>query len=660
MPWNYKRNYRWRTRPFRWRKRRYFRRRRTRNTFRPIRRYRRRHWVRKRRFYKTKRKAKKLRLYQWQPSTIVKCKIKGIMQLLNCSKGRESNNYAQYQDSITPEHWPGGGGFSYLIFTLSALWEEHEKLHNWWTKSNKYLDLTRYQGVRFKFYRQPTVDYVVVYQRCYPMVDGKYSHASCQPQRLLLRKHKIIVGSKLTNPHKKPYVTKFIKPPQQLINKWFFTKELANTGLVLLSVASTTLQSMFIDTNSQSTTIQFTVLNPKVFHNCDWQKGTGNQYRPNENYWYYGTVNGVSETGKPKHNQLIDLQGTTNTQGEENPLNTGPKRGNLLFHNYIHETSRVWVTQNQINQNNDSQALNVAPLSQPLLQKCRYNPNKDTGYDNIAYILQNDRSKFNEIPESNLLKIDGFPLWLLLFGWKDWLEKIKPGAQIERNYTLVFQSKFVTPQLPYYVLIDESFVDNKGPWDTPTTLSDDTHWYPQIRYQLQSINNICTSGPAMPRPLQKSWEAKAEYTFFFKWGGCPANHQDLENPDDKPTYTVPDKQLFRNEIEDPETPPQIQIHDFDFRRDYITEKSLKRIQEYSDPSTTLFTDGEIPRKRLRPTLDPEPTIPPTKTTLQEILPTPENQEEEKTIQLLQQQQQLLRHRIQLLNQLKVRKFKTSI
>lgn len=582
------------------------------------------------------------------------------MQLLTCSKGREDHNYAQYQDAIVPKHWPGGGGFSYLIFTLNGLFEEHQKLHNWWTRSNRYYDLVRYCGVKCRFYRQQWVDYVVQYDLCYPMVDGKYSHASCHPQRLLMKKNKIIVGSKHNNPKKKPFITKFIHPPTQMINKWFFTKDLANTGLLLLSVASTSLNSMFIGTNSQSTTVEFAVLNPKIFKNNNWGAGAGNNYRPNDQFYYYGTKNG--STTKPQKRDLINLQGTHRTDGTPPPT-TGGEKGNILFHNYLWGQQQVWVSGTPITDTTGQANVNI--LSQDLIQYCRYNPNKDTGLNNIAYIIQNDRTKYEDEPENNLVKIEGFPLWLLLFGWTDWLEKIKPGAQISLNYTMVIKSSFITPQLPYYVLLDESFINNKGPWDTDPAPSDDKNWYPKLRYQQQSINIICTSGPSMPRPQQKSWEAKMEYSFLFKWGGCLAPQQDVEDPQEKPTYTVPDKVLFRSEIEDPETDPKTQIHDFDFRRDLITEKAIKRIQEYSDFTTTLFTDGEPPRKRLRPSMDPEPAIS-TQTdllqqTLQEAQIPQEDQASDKEIlHLLKLKQQQLRNRILLLNQLKQRQYKLSI
>ena len=58
-------------------------------------------------------------------------------------KDRLANNYAQYQQSYVPEHEPGGGGWSYMVFSLDALWEEFLLDRNWWTHGNRGLPLAK-------------------------------------------------------------------------------------------------------------------------------------------------------------------------------------------------------------------------------------------------------------------------------------------------------------------------------------------------------------------------------------------------------------------------------------------------------------------------------------------------------------------------------------
>ena len=54
----------------------------------------------------------------------------------------------------------------------------------------------------------------------------------------------------------------------------------------MLTVSSTTIDNTYINTNSQSTNVSFSVLNPTVFKIANWQSGTGNNYRPNMTFRY--------------------------------------------------------------------------------------------------------------------------------------------------------------------------------------------------------------------------------------------------------------------------------------------------------------------------------------------------------------------------------------
>lgn len=405
-----------------------------------------------------------------------------------------------------PHLEPGGGSWGLYVFSLSALFQEWEKLHNFWTKSNLKYDLCRYNGVKFRFYRQDHVDYVVKYSTCYPMVDTIYTHAACHPNRLLSSNQKILVRSFHNTKSKKPYVKKYIRPPQLMKSKWFFQKELSNTPLLLLSVASTTLNSTFINPNQQSTNITFYVLNPKVFQKANWQSGTGNNYRPNATYYYWGGDQHTPPHNKPQPNQVVQLTATENRQGTPPSLT-----GNIFYHRYLHAEWGVWVTSTDKPNSQDQ----FSPLSQPLLIQCRYNPQRDTGLLNEAYILPNHNSDNFNPPTGSNEHIDGFPLWLMFWGLTDWWRKSKPGSQIDLNYTFCFKSQFVTPKLDYYVPINESFIKGLGPYNNEEiTTTNLKHWYPRILYQNEVLNDFCICGPNAPRPLQKSWEAKCEYEFF--------------------------------------------------------------------------------------------------------------------------------------------------
>ncbi len=44
-----------------------------------------------------------------------------------CNKERLTNNLTQWLYSTAPEHFPSGGGFSVTQYTLSSLFELHQK-----------------------------------------------------------------------------------------------------------------------------------------------------------------------------------------------------------------------------------------------------------------------------------------------------------------------------------------------------------------------------------------------------------------------------------------------------------------------------------------------------------------------------------------------------
>nr|UGV37372.1 MAG: ORF1 [TTV-like mini virus]UGV38983.1 MAG: ORF1 [TTV-like mini virus] len=610
----------------RYRRRRWHRRRRPGAPIR--RRHRRRHWVRRRR-----KKLKSLPLRQYQPKTIHNCKIKGIFPLLICSHGRESRNYSMYQTTAAPRNYPAGGGFSTIKFTLASLFTEHSKYRNWWTRSNEYLDLARYRGVKLKFYRHDYVDYVTVYSLCYPMTISRTTHMQCHPFRLLLSAKKIIVPSKLTLPQrKKPYVKKWIKPPSQWTNKWFFQQHIAETGLILLYTASCSLDHFFAPANQKNNTVGFYCINPNIFQKGNWATaGTG--YFPNDTFKYYGTLNGTH--GTPTTAELIPLTSIKNEVGKPNA--SGPNQatpGNLLYHDYIHGSRHVW----QVPKAQEPSTSNIKPLDLPLIYDCRYNAYDDDGTGNEVYFLSTFNTSNYEPPRDTDLIFRGYPIWLVLHGLTDWIRKLRPASQIDLNYYLVIRTNRFQPKLTSYILINKSFIDGEGPWGTEVNdLSDSTlsHWYPRVLFQEEAINDIVKSGPAMPRAEQLTqWEAHVEYNFSFKWGGCPSYPQNIEDPASQPAFPVPDKELLRSQAEDPHIrTPTNTVYSWDYRRGNITEKALKRYTKDTSLSSIISTEkNERQRKALKKILQ------------KELILSPQTPQEKKTscilLKLLQRQQRL--------------------
>ncbi len=54
--------------------------------------------------------------------------------------------------------------------------------------------------------------------------------------------------------------------------------------------------------------------------------------------------------------------------------------------------------------------------------------------------------------------IQDFPLWLIFWGWIDWLAKTVEMHEMYTHYFFVVESPYITPQHKRYVFLDRYFV----------------------------------------------------------------------------------------------------------------------------------------------------------------------------------------------------------
>ncbi len=204
---------------------------------------------------------------------------------------------------------------------------------------------------------------------------------------------------------------------------------------------------------------------------------------------------------------------------------------------------------------------------------------------------------------------------------------------------LVVHSPYTYPEKQFFVPIDQTFIEGNSPWqDNYLSPTDSQNWHPVLKYQERQIENICETGPYTAKTTTNSIEAHCYYRFYFKWGGCTTNIQNITDPGDLPHYTVPNNFIQGPQIQDPSEDPKNEIWDFDIRRHFITDSAATRIKTDYKPAKIAFTGS---------TLSAEPT---TNETLQALNQTPTQEEEETTPE---QQLQLLRdHRHQLRQQLR--------
>lgn len=643
-----------------------YRRRRFRKPFR-TRLYRRRATVRRRRFFKKpKRKLKKLKIQQWQPNSIRKCKIRGTFSLFAAAYGRYYNDYEIYRESWVPEKEPGGGGWSTFKLSLENLYDENERLLNWWSHSNKLLNLVRYTSCTLRFYRTEEIDYVATYSTNYPMVITKYQFASTHPQRMLTYNKRIIVPSYKSAPHlKKRYIRKRLRPPSEFENKWYFQSDFSPFPLVMLTTSACSFENYFVNKDAESNNITLYSVNTILFNNKNFKETsfTTYGYHPNATTYLYATPNG---SDKVTQKELIYLgNATQNKAGEENtsaiaPVSTQQKYGyqkwgNPFYMGYLLDQLTMYISNVQpgviwTGKPNET-VTNITKMSSPVLQKCRYNPWKDKGYKNKAYWVKvTELGKgWGDEPSSDL-KIEGFPLWIMLWGWEDWTNKLQKLQHMYDSYALVIVSDYIKPKLPFYVFVSDSFAHGQPPYhlDIQTMpLNYWNNWYPCWQYQHEAINDILSTGPAVYKGKQNI-HAHLGYTFRFKWGGNPTTFDNISDPSQQPSYALPNKIQQGPEIQDPTTDAKTTIYPFDIRRGFITQTAAKRLKKDSKTAISMFTDGDQYTTKF--------SIPIQTFQEEETSQTSSSEEEDKTplqLQLnqLRQHREQLRHRYRQLTQL---------
>lgn len=476
-----------------------------------------------------------------------------------------------------------------MALSLSSIYEDYQHLQNIFTASNAGLPLVRYKGVRLTFYQHQYTDYVVEVDNCWPMLDTPLKHPNSQPARMLMSKKKIIMPSIETKPLKKRKKSIFVTPPSQMINKWYFQKDICNTKLVMITASACSLTSYFLPNRATSNNCTIWALNTHIFKNADFQhpsQTTG--YSPRNNTYMYSSTSTWANLSKQN---LIYLGDSKNYRtGQPGDIQKKDNWGNPFHKDYINNNRTVYLgskppTDESWTQSTTTIQQALQEMHSPIAYKMRYNPDRDTGEGNTAYFVDNYRTAgdngFAKPADPNRI-IDGFPLWIMLWGWPDWIKKLAEIHRVDDDYILVIQTSFFTENLPYYVLLDDSFINGKSYYDTTQSPKDLLNWYPKFYYQQQSVENICKTGPGVSRISSLlSVQAKMKYQFYFKWGGCPAVLEKVYDPCSQGKWPIPSDFNEGFQIQNPDTDPSKEIYSWDFRKDFITEPAIKRLKKDS-------------------------------------------------------------------------------
>lgn len=669
MPFWWKRRRRWfrprnrRYRKFRPKRRRIYRRRRSRRP------YRRR---RKRRYHKVKRKKKTIAIKQWQPDSIVKCKIKGVDVIVLGSEGKQFVCYTNVIKATPPPKAPTGGGFGCMQFSLGYLYEEYKFRRNIWTKSNIAKDLARYIRCKLVFYRHPETDFIVRYDRQPPFPLEPLTYPSCHPQNLLLGKHKFLVLSKATKPNGKLTKKKIIKPPKQMLTKWFFQHDLSTAPLFQLTASAANFQYSHIGCCNKNTIVTFKALNPGWFQIGSWaqfrqQTTPYLPYRATFSHLYFwDTSNWPSDDlTDPKYNTFVtqhSFQVKHNTYSDSVGYSTGffsPKALNAVL-----------ITTDR------TKASHIGTLP---LTTCRYNPAKDDGVGNTVWLHSNLTHGYDKPTQDKTIIIRNLPLWMIFYGWLSYVQYIKKAPDFLISYTVCIECPAIdiSPSIGatnLIIPIDNTFTQGKPPYGQDLSTSDLTHWYPDIYNQVEVLNSLVTVGPYIPKYDQtrnSTWELHFFYEFLFKWGGPETTEPPVADPAQQPTYDALDKQYAAIQIRDPRK--QIYesiVHPWDYRRGVIKSSALKRIQDNISIESS-FQEGNPPYKRTKivgPCLTaPQEEQEEIQTCLQELCKESTSQEVQKETDFLkliqqqrEQQQQIKYNLLRLISDLKEQQQKLKL
>lgn len=530
------------------------------------------------------------------------------------------NNFVQYVYSIIPEKQPGGGGWSIQVLSLDSVFEDYQHLQCIWTKSNGGLPLVRYRGCKFTLYQSQETDYIFTYDNCWPMVDTIHTHADSAPFRMLQRKNKIVVPSRNTKRKHKPYKTVFVKPPAQMLNKWYFQQDICKTPLVMFTATAVSLTNPFTDPRAKSNNVTIKCINPYLFQNPNFQHWGTTGYSPkmadaNTPLYLYGSQihNLTYDNLKDNKHTIIALVNTKDhTPGL--PLTSANNDISKVAGNPFHEdytSGDMYVYISKITPTEMLQYLNSSTqpnanhrsitLAGSIIYTFRYNPDADDGSTNKQYIVSTASGNKIQPPDNENFILTGFPFPYMLWGWTDWIKKLGQTPQFDTNKLVVLESKaFDDKTIPLFIPIDDTFLHGFDPYEN---IEDKTHsinaynaknWYPRYEYQKKTINEICLSGPACPRPPWDHYlQAVCKYKMYFTWGGCPKTLQKAYNPCSQSKWPTPDNLYGRPPIQNPNIFPQTELYSWDWENDYVTETAIKRIRRFTEIDPKMFSVTEI-------------------------------------------------------------------
>lgn len=642
-----------------------------------------------------------------------RCAIRGIIPIVLCGHTTWNRNYAMRSEDYPEQgRYPFGGSLSTTTWSLRVLYDEHQKHRNRWSYPNTQLDLARYKGCKFTFYRHKKTDFIVTWSRRPPFKLNKYSCAMLHPGMLMQQKYKLLIPSWETKPKGRATVSVRIRPPTLFEDKWYTQQDLCEVNFASLAVTAASFSHPFGQPSSNNICTTFQVLKD----NYNWVIGVAGTYQDtstqqnNKTYnqnkqhledWLYNTGSlyhtfHTSEYLNPNRtfkNNTDQFESSLKTWLGSNANNFQTKQSSLFgFNTYKPNKDKLLAVRNKywqtLQQNNDLHSTygkaqseefqyHVGWYSPIFLSRHRSNTEFATAYQDVTYNPNCDRGKGNRVWFQYGTKMDtifnekqckcvieNLPLWAALYSYADFIEaEIGISAEIHNIGLVVVQCPYTFPPMfnkQYkdmgYVFYDMLFGSGKMPDGRgQVPIYWQQRWYPRMAFQLQVMHDITITGPFSYKDDLVMTELAAKYRFDFLWGGNMISEQIIKNPckDEGLDPSYPSRLHRDLQIVDPRSvgPPWV-FHTWDYRRGLFGAEAIRRV-------STKPTDDDwitVPYKKPR-------YFPPTErgdqnqeedsySEVQRILISSE--ETEAQVQTQEQQQQLLRLQLQEQQQLGVR------
>lgn len=511
------------------------------------------------------------------------------------AEGRQMRVYTEVKTDTVPPRTPTGGGSAYWVPTLSFLYSELQFHNNIWTKTNIYKDLCRYMWVKITAFRHTNIDFILQYDRQPPFDINKTTFMSTHPLQLLQQKHHKVLLSTNTNPRGKLAKKFIIKPPKLMLQKWFFTDAFCKYPLLCLRAAACDFKYSYLQCCNENQQLNIYYLDILFYLNGNYGTArTGSGYLPyataptGKQQWVVQYVTGKKE--------VITVDSTD--------YNKSISYTDGWFQSKLLRAVKLWHD-NSIKDNQSNPSANLP------VNNCVYNPNLDSGKDNLIYLHSIHNQSWTPPTSDTSLIIPNVPLWLGLWGLFDYVNKIK-GTASKDEFLKTHIVGLRSPALLYFpqagasktiVPLDPAFVNGLTFFDQLPTYHDKQYWYPTCMNQQKILNAIVETGPFVPKLgniTNSTWELKINYSFLFKWGGPHITDPEIMDPktqghwEDDPRPNNKTIQIKNPEKQKTES----FIHPWDLRRGFIKEAALKRVYDNLSIDTSFQpTDAGSPQKK---------------------------------------------------------------